>query len=178
MPQMRDVVAGFGAVHRRSSSTRAPHLPIERRFGARARTDTPAPTMRTLIAIALRRGMRRGGRVTAVDVGGIAARSGKFGEETMMRREMADRIGGTCVTKECKCLTPAAAEILEPPRAARARLLHPVRAPKGVKRRRVTPDIRDRMLTHRPEFEPGDTLGGVAGQHRAGRGHVERASAP
>jgi len=54
--------------------------------------------MRILIAIALPRGVRRGGRVTAVGIGGLASLAGKFGKQTVMGREMADRVGGTRVT--------------------------------------------------------------------------------
>jgi hypothetical protein len=129
----------------------------------RDRADIPARTTGALVAIAFRRGVRRGLGVTAVDIGNITSLFGKFGQETMMGREMTDRIGGPRITQQRKRLAPASAEILKSPRAARARLLHPVRAPKGVKGRRVTPDVRERMRAHRPEFEPGETLGGMAG---------------
>src|SRR5207244_240467 len=72
----------------------------------------------------------------------------------------------------------AAAKILLPPRAARARLLHPAGPPKGIEGRRVLPDVGERALAHRPEFEARNALGGVARQHPAGGRDIERATAP
>src|ERR687887_455192 len=91
---------------------------------------------------------------------------------------MADRICRRGIAEEGKGLTAAAAEILLPPRAARAWLLHPARAAKRVEGRRVLPDVGERSLAHRPEFEAGNALGRVARQHLAGRRDVERAPAP
>src|SRR5580704_9580267 len=96
----------------------------------------------------------------------------------MTRRKMADRIGGGGVAGERKGLAAAAAEIDVAAVAALARLLHPRRAAEGVEGRRILPDIGERMFAYRPEFKPGDRLGGVARQHFAGGRHVERAPTP
>src|SRR5262245_35593318 len=96
----------------------------------------------------------------------------------MIGREVADRIGRRGVAQERKGLATAAAKILLAPRAACARLLHPAGATKGVEGRRVLPDVGERMLAHRPEFETRNALGGVAREHPAGRRDIERAAAP
>src|SRR5262245_14409350 len=93
-------------------------------------------------------------------------------------RQMADRIGRRGIAQEGKGLTTAAAEILLPPRAARAWLLHPAGAAKSIESRRVLPDIGKRSLAHRPEFEARNALRRVAGQHLAGWRDIERATAP
>src|SRR5215510_3376729 len=91
---------------------------------------------------------------------------------------MADRVGRRGIAEEGKGLTAAAAEILLPPHAARAWLLHPAGAAKGVEGRRVLPDVGQRSLAHRPEFEARNALRRVARQHLAGWRDVERATAP
>src|SRR5262249_9381278 len=93
-------------------------------------------------------------------------------------RQMTDWIGRRGIADERKGLTTAAAEILLPPRAARARLLHPAGAAKRIEGRRVLPDLGKRSLAHRPEFEARNALRRVARQHLAGRRDVERAAAP
>ena len=72
--------------------------------------------------------------MTAVHIGGIAAFFGQLGQETMMGREMADRIGGPRVTKEGECLAPASAEILPTQFAGSAGLRHPVAAAECLER--------------------------------------------
>src|SRR6266436_8151103 len=96
----------------------------------------------------------------------------------MVRREMADRIGGAGVAGEREGLAAAAAEIDVAALAALARLRQEARAPEGIEGGVMFPDLAQRMVFHRPEFEARDRLGGMARQHAAGRGHVERAAAP
>src|SRR5580692_9620843 len=79
---------------------------------------------------------------------------GRKGRDLIVaRRKMAGRIGGGGVAGERKGLAAAAAEIDIAPVAALARFFHPRRAAKSVERRRIFPDIGERMLAHRPEFE-------------------------
>src|SRR3984957_19792890 len=77
------------------------------------------------------------------------------------RRKMTDRIGGGSVAGQRKGLAAAAAEIDVAAGAALARFFHPRRAAEGIESRRILPDIGERMLSHRPEFETWDRLGGV-----------------
>jgi len=65
----------------------------------RDRADSGARRFCALVAIALCGGVRRGLRVTAVDIGDITSLFSKFGQETMMGREMTDRIGGPRVAQ-------------------------------------------------------------------------------
>src|ERR1700690_1897948 len=85
------------------------------------------------------------------------------------RRKMADRVGGGGIAGERKGLAAAAAEVDVAAGAALARFFHPGRAAEGIEGRRILPDVGERMLAHRPEFEAGDRLGGMARQHFAGR---------
>ena len=59
-----------------------------------------------------------------IDVGRPALLLGKCRHDAMFGRELADRIGGARIARERERLTLAAAEILLPPRTARARLLN------------------------------------------------------
>src|SRR5258706_2992951 len=96
----------------------------------------------------------------------------------VMRREVADRIGGAGGGGGCEGLEAAAAEIDVAALAALARLWQEARAAEGVEGGVVFPDLAQRMVFHRPEFEARDRLGRVARQDAAGRRHVERAAAP
>src|SRR4051812_33980850 len=125
----------------------------------------PAPDDGTLLAARLLH--------APVDVRRIAANRGELGDPGMVGREMADRVGRARVAGEREGLTAAAAEILLASRAARARLLHPGGATERVERRRVRPDIGERMIAHVPELETGNRLRCMAGQHFARRRHVE-----
>src|SRR6266436_7858367 len=91
----------------------------------------------------------------------------------VMRREVADRIGGAGIAGECEGLAAAAAEIDVAALAALARLRQETGAPEGVERGVVFPDLAQRMVFHGPEFEARDRLGRMARQNAAGRGHVE-----
>ena len=75
------------------------------------------------------------GPLAPVDVGRVVALVGEVGQAGMMGREVTDWIGRTRVTRERQSLAAAAAEILKSPRAAGARLLHPVSAPEGIEGR-------------------------------------------
>src|SRR5229473_3414408 len=96
----------------------------------------------------------------------------------MVGREVTDRVGRGGVAGQREGLAAATAEIQLAARTARARLLHPGGAAEGVERRGARPDVGERAVAHVPEFEAGDRLGGMAGQHLARRRHVERAAAP
>src|SRR3954452_461686 len=97
----------------------------------------------------------------------------------VQRRQRTGRIGVGGVTGQRKGLAAAAAEIDLAEFATLARLLHPAGAAIAVEGLRVLPDPGDRMVgAHRFEVEPGDALGGVAGQHLAGRRNVEELPAP
>src|SRR5919206_5160760 len=108
----------------------------------------------------------------------LALLLGECRHDVMLGRELTYGVRGARIARERERLTTAAAEILPPPWTARARLLHPIGAAEGLKRRRVLPDILDRMLAHRPEFETRNGFCRMAWQHLAGRRHVERAPAP
>src|SRR3954451_21688814 len=97
----------------------------------------------------------------------------------VQRRQRTGRIGVGGITGQRKGLAAAAAEIDLAEFATLARLLHPAGAAMAVEGLRVLPDPGDRMVgAHRFEVEPGDALGGVAGQHLAGRRDVEELAAP
>src|SRR5262249_460024 len=121
------------------------------------------------------RGLRR---LPPIGVRGILPRCGKVGHQFMIGREMADRVGSAGIAGEQKSLVTAAAEVERTPRAARARLAHPATPAEGAEGRRLAPDIGQGVVAHRPKFEAGDHLGGVARKHAAGRRDVERATAP
>src|SRR5260370_15220091 len=95
----------------------------------------------------------------AVDVGSIAASRRKFCDAGMGGSKMAHRIGCGGVAGEREGLAAAAAEIELPPRAARARLLHPRAAAEGIEGRRVRPDIGECLLPPGPEFKARNGLG-------------------
>src|SRR6202035_1349143 len=76
----------------------------------------------------------------------------KGSDLVVARRKMADRIGGGGVAGERKGLAAAAAEIDVAAGAALARFFHPRCAAESVERRRILPDVGQRMISHRPEF--------------------------
>src|SRR5262249_10340890 len=91
-----------------------------------------------------------------IQIGGVILGEREPADLRSIGGEMADRIGCRGIAQEGEGLTTAAAEILLPPRAARAWLLHPARAAKRIEGRRLLPDIGERSLAHRPEFEAGN----------------------
>src|SRR5450631_4032188 len=113
-----------------------------------------------------------------VAIGNFFPHRGQLLDQGMVRREMADRIGGARVARNQEGLATAAAEILLAAGAALARLLHPVGAAERYERGRGSPDVGQRVLAHGPELEPGYDLGGVAWQHAACRRDIERAATP
>src|SRR5262245_29911880 len=70
-------------------------------------------------------GAQSGLRLSAIDVRRVVALRGELGDQRVGWREVAYRVGRPRVAGEREGLAPAAAEILLPARAARARLLHP-----------------------------------------------------
>src|SRR5208282_181955 len=142
------------------------------------------PTFRPLHAIAVWHFGARLGRAVArlshspIGVGRVFLHRRKRDDVIVARREMADRVGRAGVAGERESLAAAAAEVDVAPRAASARLLHPGGAAEGIKGRRIFPDIVERMLPYRPEFETGYGLRCVARQHLARGRHVERAPPP
>src|SRR5262249_36184292 len=105
------------------------------------------------------------GSHAAVDVGSVAPHRSEFGDPGMVGSEVTHRMGRGGAAGGDEGWAAAAAEIELPPRAARARLLHPCAAAEGVEGRRVCPDIGERTLAHVPEFKAGNRFGSVAGQH-------------
>src|SRR6478609_2483483 len=92
----------------------------------------------------------------------------------VQRRQRAGGIGVGGIARQRKGLAAAAAEIDLAEFARFTRLLHPAGAAIAVEGVGVLPDPGDRMVgAHRLEIEPGDALGGVAGQHLAGGRDVE-----
>src|SRR5262245_33931672 len=96
----------------------------------------------------------------------------------MVGSEVTNRIGCGGIAGKREGLTAAAAEIDLATRATGAWLLHPGGTAKSVESRRVRPNIGKRSLAHVPEFEAGNRLGGMTGQHLARRRDIERAPAP
>src|SRR5262249_22309741 len=95
-----------------------------------------------------------------------------------MGGKMANRVSDAGVAGQRKGLAAASAEILVASRTGPAWLLHPLRAAKRIEGRRSCPDVAERMIAHRPEFESGDAFRRMARQNPAGRRDIERAAAP
>src|SRR5581483_2602819 len=76
----------------------------------------------------------------AVIVGHVLGDSGQRFNSRVVRREMADRIGGARIAGEQEGLATTTAEILLATLAALAGLLHPIGAAEGVEGRRRCPD--------------------------------------
>src|SRR5262245_47601772 len=91
---------------------------------------------------------------------------------------MAHRVRCSGIADEREGLAATAAEIDLATRATGAWLLHPGGTAKSVESRRVRPNIGERAIAHVPEFEAGNRLGGMTGQHLARRRDIERAPAP
>ena len=117
----------------------------------------PTCTNRVASLAGADRSMYRQKRLHApVGVRHVALHRGKLLDEVMTRRQMTHRIGGTGVARKRKGLTAAAAKIEVAPRAAQAGFFHPIGAAKGLKGRRVRPDVGKCMLANRPELQAGD----------------------
>src|SRR5919109_2018914 len=101
-------------------------------------------------------------------------------DAVVMRREPADRIGGSRVACQPQRLAAAAAEVdlLSSERARPARLLHPVGPPEARERVRLAPDPLERMLADVCELEPRDRRRRLAGQNVAVRSNHDRGPAP
>src|SRR6185437_4357744 len=72
----------------------------------------------------------------------------RLGDEVMMGRELADRIGVGRVARQEVSLAATAAEVPPALRAAAAGLLHPALAAVAVESRRVVPDRADAGFAH------------------------------
>src|SRR5262245_22171207 len=83
----------------------------------------------------------------------------------MLRREMADRIGGGHIAGEQKRLAAAAAEVDLPAFAAPARLGHPRGSAKSLEHRRIEPDRRERRLADVGKLQSRNLAGALAGEH-------------
>src|SRR5262245_60794591 len=86
--------------------------------------------------------------LSAVGEGLIGTDGRQLGHPAVVGRQVADRVGGPGIAGEQERLAAAAAEILVAPRAAAARLAHPVDAAEGAEGRGVAPDIGERMVAH------------------------------
>src|ERR1700753_707866 len=138
----------------------------------------PASASGPMIAFRLRRTARE----IAIDEAVIVA--GGFGFRDLedffvQRRQRAGRMGVAGIAGQRKGLAAAAAEIDFLELAALARLRHPSGAAIAVERLGVLPDPADRMVrAHVFEFQPGDALGGMAGQDLASGRDVEELPPP
>src|ERR1700730_16369943 len=88
-----------------------------------------------------------------IDVGHVFAYRGLLLDQVMMRREMADRIGPLGVSRDGNRRAAASPEVEFPPLAASARLRQEAGAAEGAERRRGLPDLLQRIILDRPEFE-------------------------
>src|SRR5581483_7392466 len=126
--------------------------------------------------------LQRAAGEIAVEEAGRARGRLRFGlpEDLLMhRRQRTGWIGVAGVPSERKGLAAAAAEIHFLVLAGAARLRHPASSAIAVEGFRVLPDPGDRVIgAHGFECEPGDGLGGVAGQDLALRRYVEELPAP
>src|SRR6185437_12688209 len=86
------------------------------------------------------------------------------GDEMMMRREIADRIGVGRIARQQIGLAPAAAKVPSALRAAAARFLHPGLTAVAVERRRVVPDRADARLPDARKGEARQHSRRLAGQ--------------
>src|SRR5262245_39301394 len=91
---------------------------------------------------------------------------------------MTNRIGGARIASDQESLAAAAAIVLVTSRTGSTGLLHPGLTAEGIERRRVAPDLAERMFANVPEFKIGNDFGGMAGKYLAGRRYVERTTAP
>src|SRR5262245_57248857 len=89
--------------------------------------------------------------LSPVGVGLVLPYRRQFGHAAMMGRQVADRVGRPGIAREQEGLAAAAAKILLPAGTAPARFAHPVGAAEGPERRRVAPDVGERVVAHRPE---------------------------
>ena len=102
-----------------------------------------------------------------IDVRRVGLDSRKLCDPRVVRRKLAYRIGCGSITGKGEGLATAAPKIELAARTACAWLLHPCGAAEGIEGRGVCPDVSERMLAHVPEFQAGERLGGVTGQHLA-----------
>src|SRR5206468_12830498 len=83
------------------------------------------------------------------------------------RRERADRISGSGISCEERCLAPAAAEVLLASVASLARLLHPIFTAEFLECGGAFPDFAQAMVFHIFKREAGNHMCGVAGKRVA-----------
>src|SRR6185312_13494893 len=146
--------------------------------GSARLTDLPASASGAMLAFRLQRAAGEIAIEEAVLVCGRLA-LGLLEDLLVHRRQRAGRVGIAGIAGQRKSLAAAAAKIDFLELAAPARLGHPAGAAIAVEGLGILPDPCDRMVgAHRFEFEPGDALGGVAGQHLPGRRDVEELPAP
>src|SRR6202023_2724886 len=139
----------------------------------RGLTDFPASASGAMVAARLQRTPGEIAIEEAVVVAG-GLQCGLLENLLMHRRQRAGRIGIAGIAGQREGLAAAAAEIDFPELAALARLRHPAGAAVAVEGLGILPDPGDRVIAaHRFEFEPGNALGGVAGQNLARRRNVE-----
>src|SRR3954470_20527263 len=129
--------------------------------------DFPASASGAMLAFRLQ---RAAGKV-AIEEAGVAAGGFALGlleDFFMHRRQRAGRVGIAGIAGQREGLAAAAAEIDFLEFAALARLGHPAGAAIAVEGFGILPDPGDRMIrAHGFEFESGDALRRVAGQHLA-----------
>src|SRR3990170_2942138 len=131
------------------------------------------PTFRFSVSALARDGFSGAGREALavlpipVDQRTVAAlRLGyRFSDNTMLRGERTNRIGGSGVFGEQIGLAAAAPEVGRLHGTASARFLHPVISPKGVEALGMLPDVSERQIAHGVKVKTGDDLGGMARQN-------------
>src|SRR5258708_36456506 len=96
----------------------------------------------------------------------------------VVRREMADRIGGACIAGECEGLAAAAAGIDVAASAALARLRQEARAAEGVEGGVGFPDVPQRMVFYRAEIDAPERVCRVSRQNTSRPRHTGRAAEP
>src|SRR5579864_6046347 len=133
-----------------------PSRRIPRERGARHGSRGALRALLTMRACSLRTPDEPAFSQPPIDVCRILADRRLFLDQMMERREMAHGVGRAGIARECEGLAAAAAEIEVAPVAALARLGQKRGAAKCVEGRIVLPDVAQRMVLDRPEFEAGD----------------------
>src|SRR5215213_10103854 len=141
--------------------------------GSAGLTDFPASASGAMLAFRLQRAAGEIAIEEAVLVRGRLA-FGVLEDLLVHRRQRAGGIGVAGIAGQCEGLAAATAEIDFLEFAALARLGHPAGAAIAIEGFGILPDPGDRMIgAHGQEFEPGDALRRVAGQHLAGGRNIE-----
>src|SRR3982750_3769910 len=138
--------------------------------GSARLTDLPASASGAMLAFRLQ---RAAGEIAIEEAVLVCSRLalGLLEDLLVHRRKRTGRVGIAGVAGQRKGLAAAAAKVDLAEFATLARLGHPAGAAIAVEGLGILPDPGNRMVrAHGFEFEPGDALRRVAGQHLARRG--------